>query len=91
MASKMGVRISPDKQEIVLGVQKNGRFFMAEPEKALLDLIYIRLVRNREFDTEGMKSLLEDMYMENLDKALFRTYAKRFGERVLKIVEILEI
>lgn len=73
------------------GFRKTDNFFMAEPEKALLDLIYIRLVRRREFDTVGIKSLLDDMYLEDMNRDILRTYAHRFGGGVLKIAEILQV
>lgn len=69
------------------GFKKMGNFLMAEPEKALLDLIYIRLVRNRELDIEGIKSLLDDMYLENMNKDRLEKYANIFGGKTLKIVD----
>jgi len=68
------------------GFEKMDNFYMAEPEKALLDLIYIRLVRNRELDIEGIKSLLDDMYLENMNKDRLEKYANIFGGKTLKIV-----
>lgn len=42
------------------GFESTEYFLMAEPEKAFLDLVYIRLVRNREFDFKGFMSLIYD-------------------------------
>ncbi|MBA3044200.1 hypothetical protein FP804_03585 [archaeon] len=61
-------------------------FYMAKPEKALLDLIYIRLVRNREFSPHGLMSLIDDMYLENMNKDRLEKYANIFGGKTLKIV-----
>lgn len=57
---------------------------VAEPEKALLDLIYIRHVRARQFDLTALASLLDDMYVLELDAAKLQDYAKRFGPATRK-------
>jgi predicted transcriptional regulator of viral defense system len=49
-------------------------------EKALLDLLYIRGVRTKEFTTSQFRSLLDDMDLELLQKQRLRDYAKRFGK-----------
>ncbi|MBU3901845.1 MAG: hypothetical protein KKE04_00560 [Candidatus Thermoplasmatota archaeon] len=68
------------------GFEKMDDFYMAKPEKALLDLIYIRLVRNREFSPHGLMSLIDDMYLENMNKDRLEKYANIFGGKTLKIV-----
>ncbi|MBC7104849.1 MAG: hypothetical protein H5T97_02825 [Firmicutes bacterium] len=52
---------------------------VALPEKALLDLVYIRVLRTRELDPEGLASLLDDMYPDELDPGLLRSFLDRFG------------
>ncbi|MEW5932396.1 MAG: hypothetical protein AB1816_02245 [Bacillota bacterium] len=52
---------------------------VAEPEKALLDLVYIRHVRSRELSAERLESLFDDMYLEELDLGKLAAYARRFG------------
>lgn len=71
------------------GFEKKDTFYMADPEKAILDLIYIRSVRNKEIDTEGICSFLDDMYLDDLDKDTVRAYAERFGGKTQRIVDKL--
>ena len=71
------------------GFEKKDTFYMAGPEKAFLDLIYIRTVRNKEIDTEGIYSFLDDMYLDDLDKNTIRTYAKRFGGNTRRVTDML--
>lgn len=52
---------------------------VAEPEKALLDLIYIRHLRARKFSARDLASLLDDMYLDELDNQKLAAYAARFG------------
>lgn len=52
---------------------------VAEPEKALLDLIYIRHLRTRALTARDLASLLDDMYLEELDSQKLADYAARFG------------
>ena len=54
---------------------------VAEPEKALLDLIHIRHVRTRELDPTRLASLLDDMYLDELNMDRLQDYAKRFDAR----------
>ncbi|SMB96102.1 Transcriptional regulator, AbiEi antitoxin, Type IV TA system [Thermanaeromonas toyohensis ToBE] len=51
----------------------------AWPEKALLDLIYIRHLRTRELNEEDLASMLEDMYLEDLDMGRLREFIGGFG------------
>lgn len=44
------------------------------PEKALLDLIYIRM---REMDEEDLRSLIDDMYLQELDRDIFQEILDR--------------
>jgi len=78
-------------RKLFWGFGRMGEFFIAEPEKALLDLIYIRHVRKREFDMEGLKSLLDDIYLDEVNREKLKTYARRFGGRTLKVAEGLLI
>jgi len=43
-------------------------------------------VRNRELNPEGIMSLIDDMYLENIDKDRLETYANIFKGKTLKIV-----
>lgn len=62
------------------GYRFDGRANVAWPEKALLDLIYIRRLKTRAMDARGIASLLDDMYLEELDVARLRSFIRRFGE-----------
>ncbi|MEW5936393.1 MAG: hypothetical protein AB1665_01050 [Candidatus Thermoplasmatota archaeon] len=73
------------------GFEERGAFNIASPGKALLDLIYIRAVRGRELDADGMNSLLEDMHLDLLDKGALLAHARRFGGWALRFVEGLKI
>lgn len=49
---------------------------MAEPEKALCDLVYLRYSKRRELSEERMRSLLDDMDLTMLHKTPLRRYAR---------------
>lgn len=55
---------------------------MAAPEKALLDLLYIRASKNPEDGEERVFSLMEDMYLEELNQQKLQTYLQRFPPHV---------
>jgi hypothetical protein len=61
-----------------------GPYLLAEPEKALLDYIYLNLARiNNENDFENIR--LNEEQMENtLDKDKFMMYLKAFGGKKIK-------
>lgn len=61
------------------GYGNEGNVQIAEPEKALLDLIYIRYSRNRVKNESRILSLIDDMYMDDLDKVVLSDYSKKFN------------
>mgnify|MGYP000589707041 CR=1 FL=1 len=61
------------------GYRFDGRANVAWPEKALLDLIYIRHLKTRELSAARLHSLLQDMYLEELDRERLRSFTARFG------------
>lgn len=67
------------------GYRFDGLANVAYPEKALLDLIYIRHVTNRHLTAERLASLLDDMYLEELDSERLLAFAGRFGPPVGEI------
>ena len=78
------------KRSLFWGFINEGTVQVAEPEKALLDLIYVRIARNRDAKENAILSLIDDMYLEELDgkKALdlsnrFDRKTKEFTIRVL--------
>ncbi len=58
------------------GFRDQGSFDLAHPEKALLDLIYIRHLRTRELDEERTRSLLDDMDLGLLDHRRLQRYVR---------------
>jgi predicted transcriptional regulator of viral defense system len=66
------------KRSLFWGYEKRGNIQIAYPEKALLDLIYIRYTRSRDRYEEGIRSLMDDMYLEDLDQARLKEYSKKF-------------
>ena len=68
------------------GYKKDGMVKIAEPEKALLDFIYIRYDKNRDLDIQGIKSLINDMDIKELDSKKLRMYSKKFPLKTRKVV-----
>jgi len=67
------------KKSLFWGYQTNQEVNIATPEKALLDLLYIRTVRTKELNQQGIRSLFDDMHQEMLHQKVLQRYAKRFG------------
>ena len=67
-------------QPLFWGYEDEQGILVGTVEKALLDLLYIRGVRTKEFTTSQFRSLLDDMDLELLQKQRLRDYAKRFGK-----------
>ena len=79
------------KRSLFWGYQKEGFVQIAEPEKALLDLVYIKVVRGRSLNLRVFGSLVEDMYLEDIDyKKLFQ-YAKRYDKTTRKVISGLMV
>ena len=79
------------RKELFRGYMQEGSILVAEPEKALLDLIYIRAVHSKEMDVSSLRSLVDDMYMDELDLKKLNRYAESFGGRTSDILSVLEI
>ena len=73
------------------GYQKKGTVLTAEPEKALLDLIYIRYIKNKELNKDGIASLQNDMYIDEFDLEKIRRYSKNFGPKTIRTLYELNI
>ncbi len=67
------------------GFRHEGSFDMAHPEKALLDLIYLRFCRTRELDEQRTRSLIDDMDLGLLDRRRLRRYV-----RLMKMKKTME-
>ena len=61
------------------GYQQKGVVLTAEPEKAFLDLIYIRCVCTRELPRQRFASLVNDMAVSEFDVERLHRYAEHFG------------
>lgn len=59
-----------------VGYRRHDTIDMAEPEKALCDLVYLRYRRTREISEDRMRSLLEDMDLMQLHKVPLRRYVR---------------
>ena len=67
-------------QRLFWGYQKLENVFLAEPEKAFLDLAYLSLNGYAKFD-------LEEMNLDLLDKNILKKYLKKFkNKRLEKII-----
>lgn len=57
------------------GYKRMDAYDLAEPEKALCDLVYLRYRRKHELSEERIRSMLDDMDLTALHKAPLRRYA----------------
>jgi hypothetical protein len=71
------------KRSLFWGYEKEGSVQIAEPEKALLDLIYIRYSMKRKKDESMIFSLIDDMYLGDIDRETLSDYSKRFNNNIL--------
>ena len=74
------------KSNLFFGYRVENRVQIAEPEKALVDLVYIRYSRNRERNGAAVLSLIDDMYIEELNKDLILEYSKVFSADTMEFV-----
>jgi len=74
------------KRSLFWGYLTEGGIQIAEPEKALLDLVYIRIVRGKDMKRSALGSLIEDMYLEDIDQKRLLQYAERYDETTRKIL-----
>ncbi len=74
------------KPRLFWGYEGDGAVLVAHPEKALLDLLYLRCTRNRELSGENLVSLLDDMDLELLDVEKLREYSEVFPKAVRRLL-----
>lgn len=74
------------KRSLFWGYANEGSILVAEPEKALLDLIYIRYVRGRDFSRGTIDSLMDDMYIEDIDGGKLQHFGEGFNRTTRKII-----
>ncbi len=73
------------------GYQKEGTVLTSEPEKALLDLIYIRHIKNKELNIDGIASLVNDMSINELNLERLEKYSKKFSSTTRETLNQLNI
>lgn len=66
------------RRTLFWGYTQENNVALAEPEKALLDLVYIRQVMTRELRQPALASLIEDMDLTALHENRLHQYAQRF-------------
>ena len=74
------------KRSLFWGFKIEGTVQVAVPEKALLDLLYIRYTRNRNASERTILSLMDDMYLEELDKKKLDSFSKKFDKTTRRIL-----
>jgi len=79
------------KKSLFWGYKREGTVLTAEPEKALLDLIYIRCIRNREMNQDNLASLVNDMDLSELERKRLHRYAERFSSGTKNVLYKLGI
>jgi len=77
------------KRSLFRGYRVEGEVQVAEPEKALLDLVYVRYVRGRGMARRSLDSLVDDMYLEDLDAARLSRQAELFDTKTRMVLEQL--
>ncbi len=75
------------KRSLFRGYRREGEVLVAEPEKALLDLIYVRFVRGRDMARGTLDSLVDDMYLEELDVGVLSRHAELFDVRTRGVLQ----
>lgn len=77
------------KRSLFRGYRAEGDVLVAGPEKALLDLVYVRHVRGRDMGLGSLASLVDDMYLEELDGEVLSRQAEPFDQGTRGVVERL--
>jgi hypothetical protein len=75
------------KKSLFWGFQRQGYIQVAEVEKAFLDFIYLRYARTNTIPKKHLFSLMDSMYLEELNKSKLQKYSKRFDRRTKEIIE----
>jgi len=74
------------QRSLFWGYKHHGDIHVAEVEKALMDLIYIRVVHSKQVSIDQLSSLLDDMYKEDFDVNKLKKGGKQFGGMTQKIL-----
>jgi hypothetical protein len=75
------------KKSLFWGFQKQGTIQLADPEKALLDFIYLRYAHHNKLPKQYIQSFLDSMYLEELQSKKLQNYAKRFDQRTKTFIK----
>lgn len=78
-------------KKLFWGYKKEEMVQIAEPEKALLDFIYIRYAKNKGLDIERIESLINDMDIKELNSKKLHMYSKKFPPNTGKVLRILKM
>ena len=78
-------------KKLFWGYKKEEMVQIAEPEKALLDFIYIRYAKNRDLNIERIESLINDMDIKELDSKKLHMYSKKFPPKTRKVLRSLKM
>jgi len=76
-------------KNLFFGYVKENKITLAEPEKALLDIIYIRYLKNNEFSFNSIKSLIDDMAIEEINLKKLDRYSNIFGRKMNETINKL--
>lgn len=79
------------KEELFFGYDREGKVLIGKPEKALLDLVYIRAVHSGEMTVPIISSLVDDMETDEFDSKLMSKYLDSFDKKTREIVEKIGI
>jgi len=74
------------KKSLFWGFEKGDTVNIAEPEKALLDLIYIRYSRNKDITLDRLYSLLDNMDIKEINQKKLLKYVYFFDSRTKKVL-----
>jgi len=74
------------KKSLFWGYERIDMINIAESEKALLDLIYIRSSKGSEMTIDSLYSLVDDMDFDELNKKILLNYALKFDTGTQKIL-----
>lgn len=77
------------RRSLFWGYTRENGVALADPEKALLDLVYIRHVMTDELGDRALASLVDDMDVAAIQEDRLRRYAGRFPPKVATVVHHL--
>ncbi len=79
------------KRSLFRGYVREETVLVAEPEKAIADLLYIRCARSGRMKEDLLRSLLDDMDLSEIDMGKLYEYSEEFGGRTNDIISKLAV